>query len=46
MYWSYCQPGPVGKTILADDAFLERDDIQACLDNAAARTKHTVLKVS
>ena len=32
--------------ILEDYDFLEREDIQACLDYAAARSKHTVLKVS
>jgi uncharacterized protein (DUF433 family) len=38
--------GASWEEILTDYAFLEREDIQACLDYAAARTKHTVLKVS
>ena len=38
--------GASWEEILADYDFLERDDIQACLDYAAARSRHSVLKVS
>ncbi len=32
--------------ILADYDFLQREDIQACLDYAAARASHSVVKLS
>ena len=32
--------------ILADYSFLEREDIQACLDFAAAQSDHALIKVS
>jgi uncharacterized protein (DUF433 family) len=32
--------------ILEDYAFLEREDIQACLDFAAAQSDHALIKVS
>jgi len=32
--------------ILEDYAFLEREDIQACLDFAAAQSCHALIKVS
>jgi len=38
--------GASWEEILTDYEFLEKDDIQACLDYAAARSSHSVLKVS
>jgi uncharacterized protein (DUF433 family) len=38
--------GASWEEILADYEFLEREDIQACLDYASARAKHAVVKVS
>jgi uncharacterized protein (DUF433 family) len=38
--------GASWEEILSDYDFLERDDIQACLDYAAARSKHAVLKLT
>ena len=32
--------------ILADYSFLEREDIQACLDFAAVQSDHALIKVS
>jgi len=32
--------------ILADYSFLEREDIQACLDFAAAQSDHALIKIS
>jgi uncharacterized protein (DUF433 family) len=35
-----------GSLILEDYSFLEREDIQACLDFAAAQSDHALIKVS